>query len=548
MQVENNVLENTRTIPMSLQKVIDEIEHTQDVSIGKLKKVLKNANIQEEELIPWADFEHSPADSYGRNMVYDGGFFEIMVMSWIPDDFSAIHDHGYTQWGVVQIFGEAEHAVFFAQDAEIRTLSRNIVKPKQVVGVGHELLHQMGNPSDKPFLSLHIYGNTDRHGGITDDARIFDVEHSEILRTSGGIFFGLPQDKINCVEKGACPDFITRLRDQTEQIKRIQKAEEAGKYQGYKELNPLIERFFDPTQFEDFVENIEEYLDENQQNNHSAYWKLLNWELTEASKLQDRLLKQEKSGDNFQNYAEVYDEVIGIPTLDSFMKNYLSFFARNYMADIENKTLLSIGCGTALVEEWMLQNLGLQNENLYGIDISEAMISVACQRIHAEIGDALTLDPAVRMWDLTFCGLSVFQYVTHDKLEKVIEKTAQVTNKGGYFIGDFITPDHIRWYPNVIKSQNKAIISVHSPKLIEQENHLYQENQVFNVQATQGKFRISNDGTHQRFLPPISRVRQYFEKTFKGKVELFDAVSLKLIQENDDTCPSARYIVIAQKA
>jgi len=548
MQIAKEVQANQKIISNNLKILIEKIENSEDLSVGKLKKLLQEAQIKSEELMPWADFEHSPADSYGRNLVYDGGFFEVMVMSWLPQDFSAIHDHGYTEWGAVQIFGPAEHAIFFAQDGEIKTLSRNLVNSGQIVGVGNQLVHQMGNPTeDTNFLSLHIYGNFDRTGDITADARIFDVEHNQVLRTSGGIFFGLPESQINTLEQGFEADFITSLRDRTEQIKRIKKAEENNIYKGYKALDKLIERFFDPKQFGEVVENIEEYLDENHHNTHSAYWKLLNWELEEAAKLQNDLLEKEKNADYFQHYAEVYDEVIGVPCLENFMQGYLKFFKENFVPNIQEKTFLSIGCGTGLVEDWMIKNLGVAFEKLYGIDISEAMIGVASKRIKAEVGDALTLDPEVQMWDLTFCGLNVFQYVHHKDLEDVIQQTAAITKEAGYFIGDFITPDHIRWYPNVIKSNTKPVISIRTPQLVAHHNHMYQRSKIFNIQAMQDKLRITYEGEHERFLPPMSRIRDYFKNAFKGEVKLFDAVSLTPIQENEDTCPSTRYIVIAQK-
>ena len=50
-----------------------------------------------------------------------------------------------------------------------------------------------------------------------------------------------------------------------------------------------------------------------------------------------------------------------------------------------------------------------------------------------------------------------------------------------------------------------------------------------------------------RFLPPMWRLRQEFEKAFKGKVDIYDAVTLKPIGAKADTCPSTRYLLVAQK-
>jgi hypothetical protein len=58
--------------------------------------------------------------------------------------------------------------------------------------------------------------------------------------------------------------------------------------------------------------------------------------------------------------------------------------------------------------------------------------------------------------------------------------------------------------------------------------------------------RITDEGYHQRFLPPLSRVRRIFEQTFNGAVEVYDAVSLNPVSVDADTCPSTRYLVCAR--
>ena len=68
------------------------------------------------------------------------------------------------------------------------------------------------------------------------------------------------------------------------------------------------------------------------------------------------------------------------------------------------------------------------------------------ERIQAEQGDVLDLDPAIAQWDIAFTGLNVLHYVDHELFEESIQRTASIVRPGGFFFGDFITPDHIRWY------------------------------------------------------------------------------------------------------
>lgn len=534
-------------LPNSIKKIIEDIQNLPDFSIGKIKNIVREAKVTSEELMPWADFDHPGSDSYGRKMLYDGGWFEIMVMSWQPGDMSGIHDHGYAQWGAVQIFGPAEHAVYLAQDGEIRTLSRNVMKTGQIVGVGHELVHQMGNKTDEQFLTLHIYGNPDRNSDVTADARIFDLDEGTVRITTGGAFFALPESDISKRIDAPESNYLTWLRDHVEIIRRVKRGQEDGTDKSDKNLEKLVTKTFGKEKIEAFKTELGEQLDENYKAEDSIFWKLLNWELKEAAQLQRELEKQEKKKDDFQNYAELYDEVIGKPCFDNFIKNYIQFVKDTYQLDFSSQKLISIGCGTGLMEQFIIEQLEMPYDNLYGMDLSEGMIEVAKTRIHADVGDALELDPNINTWDLTFCGLNVFQYVDHQYLFDVIQKTAEITKKGGYFFGDFITTDHIRWYPNVIQSENKQVISLRTPELIEKDNHMYQKSSITNLNFTKDTIRITYEGEHERFLPPMSRVRTYFEEAFKGQVDIYDAISLQKIQESEDTCPSTRYLVVAQK-
>ncbi len=538
---------NTMPLPKSLRRIVDAIHSSQDMHQRMIRQIVQDASVQPEDLEPWTDFNHSAADSYGRILTYDGGFFEVMVMSWCPGDVSAIHDHGYTQWGAVQVFGPAEHAVFLVQDEQIRTLSRSFLRPGQILSVGHQLIHQMGNLCENTnFLSLHIYGNYERTGEITADARVFDLDEGKIQRTDGGVFQALPEQDIKRREPGPEPDFCTWLRNTVDISRRVLRAMDAGVYQSSKDFERLEASLFDVNRKEMLLENLDELSDEEGRVENLTGWKLLCNELGEAANLQHELLEREGNGEDFfARYAKLYDDVIGKPCLDEFIAKDLHFFFSNYNIDLTRQTILSVGCGTGIVERYMIDELGVPYEHLFGIDISKGMIQVAAERIHAEVGDLLELDPDLGLWDVVFHGLNVFQYLDHHYFDECVRKVAGIIKPGGYFVGDFITPDHIRWYPNVMYSQDNNVVSLRTPQLVEKENCVYQRARIINVEFDD-KMRIADEGSYERFLPPIGRVRHYFEKTFSGPVDVYDAVSLEPILPNADTCPSTRYLVCAR--
>lgn len=548
-QVSNpQVEEAIAGLPTSLQHIARTLSVCNITKPSGVIKAIKEAKVQPEDLTPWADFDHPEADSYGRKLVYKGDNFEIMVMSWRPGDFSAIHDHGYTQWGAVQIFGPAEHATFRAEDGHISTLNRWTVKPGDIVGVGHSLVHQMGNTtSDTFFLSLHVYGEMEAIDNITGDARVFDLENDTIQRVDGGVFFALPSEDIKRTEEGPRGDFPTRLRHMVELIRRLEKMEKVGVNKSGKNLQAVIKDAFSPNQQKRLLRCLEANTDENDHQSNSVYWKALNRELKETAKLQLSLQGTQRAEDKFHKYAEVYDALIGKPCMDGFIKRYLRFFVEKYQPEIADKTMISLGAGTGVVEQFIMEEFGVSYDKLYGIDISEAMVLEAKKRIRADVGDILTLNPSIRMWEVAFSGLNVFHYLDFTRLEEAIQKTANIIQPGGYFVGDFISPDHIRWYPNVMYSDDKKVISLRTPELIEENGRLFQESEITNISFLGEQMEVAYAGKHRRFLPPMNRIRQYFEKAFVVQVDLYDAYSLEMIPEWADSCKSTRYVVVAKK-
>jgi SAM-dependent methyltransferase/predicted metal-dependent enzyme (double-stranded beta helix superfamily) len=541
---------NKHRLPFAIQDLIRMLEETDDLTPRKARELLLLANLQAEDLEPWSELEHPIRDSYGRKLIFDGGYFEMMAMSWTPGDFSAIHDHGYTQWGAVQVFGPAEHSVFLEQDGDITTLSRAEVKPGEVMAVGHQLVHQLGNPSNTNFMSFHMYGCYEKSkGGVTADARIFDLEEGSIQRTDGGVFFAMPENQIKRHEPGPHPDYLTWLRNVIELKNRIDRVQRHTELPADLEQRDqaLVKKLCDTSNWQRFVNDLFPHVDSKSGHmKDMGYWRLLRNELIAAAKVQKSLLFPEDQGDPFYTYAELYDDVIGQPCLDEFIAEYLKFVFEKHKIARDKVKFLSIGCGTGIVEEHLINQLGLPGDRLLGIDKSEAMVQVASRRITAKAEDILALGD--QSWDVTYCGLNVFQYLAPDHLDEALAVTAQITKPGGYFFGDFITPDHIRTYPHVIRSKTGNVISLRNPVLIEEGNRTFQQSEILNVSKNNDRLLITNEGKHLRFLPPMWRLRQEFEKAFKGKVDIYDAVTLNPIGDKADTCPSTRYLLVAQKS
>ncbi|MEN0003188.1 MAG: cysteine dioxygenase family protein [Bacteroidota bacterium] len=195
-------------LPRSLERLVTLLKTS--LQEGKLnpkraKELVLEADVQVEDMMHYADFEHPTPDCYGRKMVYDGGQFEVMVMSWNPGDYSSIHNHGYTEWGVVQVFGNTHHFIYNIKDNQMAFAKRELLMAGEAIKVNNALIHQMGNATTAPYLTLHVYGASCRDEAVTADAKNYDLELDRIAHTCGGAFFDLPKEQVHSIEAGVEP-------------------------------------------------------------------------------------------------------------------------------------------------------------------------------------------------------------------------------------------------------------------------------------------------------------------------------------------------------
>lgn len=245
--------------PKVLQQLIKSVEKEEEMNPHKAKQLIEKVNLETQHLIPWVDFNHPKSDSYGRKLIYKGDFYELMVMSWVPGDFSAIHDHGTAEWGAVQVFGSAEHAIFGIKKNELRTLDRTTMNNKQIIPVSHELIHQMGNNTQSNYLSLHLYGSYQADENVTGDARLFELNLKEIQFTDGGVFFVLPEEFINYKRPSPSSDYLTTLRHNVESLRRLEQMKPYSSRQTelMKREKEIREEIFDSMQREEFERNLD---------------------------------------------------------------------------------------------------------------------------------------------------------------------------------------------------------------------------------------------------------------------------------------------------
>jgi cysteine dioxygenase len=175
-------------LPRSLKHLVATIQERSPTNNNEIATLVKQHPIDRDELLPYNNFEHPVHESYGRRQLYADDNFCIYLMSWCPGDFTAIHDHGTTQWGCVLALDDFTHRVYQFTNNKLTIKAKEPFLRGQIAGVKNDVIHLMGNSSHQYALSLHIYGTNDPGLKQARGSRIFYPEINQMTITGGAAY------------------------------------------------------------------------------------------------------------------------------------------------------------------------------------------------------------------------------------------------------------------------------------------------------------------------------------------------------------------------
>ena len=320
--------------PARIRRLVEAVQAERRLTPSSCKKLLAASEVTAEDLEAWADFDHPAVDSYGRRMVYDGGFFELMAMSWVDGDMAAIHDHGHTQWGAVKVLGPTEHAIFKISGGVLTTVERRRFAPGSVLAVSHELIHQMGNVGQEPYLTLHLYGCYERRGGVTGDARLYELDENAVQITSGGAFYSLPESAVERRQPAPAADFPTTLRFKVELLRRLLRCH--GSLEQKRFTSPREARIARELTGAETWERARQELAEKsagEPRELERYAAVLHQEVHAAARLQRELIAAGLVRSPLAGAGERLAELLRTEDLESFAASYLELIGETFSID-----------------------------------------------------------------------------------------------------------------------------------------------------------------------------------------------------------------------
>jgi predicted metal-dependent enzyme (double-stranded beta helix superfamily) len=172
-----------------LDILVSAIETRELTSSEQLIQLLKSLDLHADEFSPFADTNHSTHLSYGRTRLYTGRNFLVYLMTWAKGDFTAIHNHGQTDWGAVYFLGDVNHRLYRLEDNRLLLAGKSIIPAGTAVAVKGELIHAMGNLAEGYSMSLHVYGSNRGMSVPNSTSCIYELEKKRVRVTSGEAYF-----------------------------------------------------------------------------------------------------------------------------------------------------------------------------------------------------------------------------------------------------------------------------------------------------------------------------------------------------------------------
>lgn len=183
-------------IPKCINRIATELNNLKDIDNTSVLDIVTSANLSEKELSRYENYNHSKRESYGRNLILDTGKFKIFLMSWRVGDFTAIHNHGNTDWGCVHFFGIATHRLYNFENNQLKLIQKDFFVPEQNASVCGDLIHLMGNSGKRNFTTLHIYGYNKPENRDAINADVYIPEKKKVVQTTGTAYLDMKDDLI----------------------------------------------------------------------------------------------------------------------------------------------------------------------------------------------------------------------------------------------------------------------------------------------------------------------------------------------------------------
>lgn len=183
-------------LPKPLTSLIDSIDGVENIDNIMIRSIVESHKFQAEVFSEFESFDHCSSKSYGRKLIFENEKFKMMLMSWASGDFTAIHNHGYTEWGCVCAFGELIHRLYSFDNNDLKIIDKTPILEGKIAAVNGELIHLMGNTGNENVATLHIYGANVNRQNVSENSSVYLPEFNKIITTLGAAFLNPDKETV----------------------------------------------------------------------------------------------------------------------------------------------------------------------------------------------------------------------------------------------------------------------------------------------------------------------------------------------------------------
>lgn len=145
-------------VPNPLKELVQYLDGlTERASVEKLEELLTSLEITRDDLINYA---HFGPQTYRRNLICEGEWYELLCICWQDGQRSPIHNHAGSTCGLRIIHGIATETLFEWTDCgQIKAVESVDAVEGHVCSSQDADVHQVSNlqAAGKDLMTLHIY-------------------------------------------------------------------------------------------------------------------------------------------------------------------------------------------------------------------------------------------------------------------------------------------------------------------------------------------------------------------------------------------------------
>jgi len=201
-----------------LKKLVSSLNQQETLNGEVVENIISKMHISAGDLKSYTDFGHPAKISYGRRTVFENSRFKILVISWIPGDSTAIHNHGSSDWGCILHFGKTVHRIYEFRDRWLSLSSAKLFDHGDVCLLDSSLIHLMGNAGLQGTVSLHIYGKHLLPTLEDDLATVYQPERKKLIKTQGEAYLQLDRSSVKgeqrftSIDQDTLLDYLTLVK------------------------------------------------------------------------------------------------------------------------------------------------------------------------------------------------------------------------------------------------------------------------------------------------------------------------------------------------